>query len=54
MGCFARRLRVAGLLDDDTDTQIQEVVRAEVVAETEDAIAHPLPTGDDEIDEVYA
>jgi TPP-dependent pyruvate/acetoin dehydrogenase alpha subunit len=54
IACFERRLRDAGLLDDDTDTQIQEVVRAEVEAETEDAMAQPLPTGDDEIDEVYA
>ena len=51
---WGRRLKKAGLLDDDGDERLREEVRDEVEAAVEDAKAQPFPTGEGEIDEVFA
>jgi TPP-dependent pyruvate/acetoin dehydrogenase alpha subunit len=51
---FGQRLRKADLLDDESDSKMRAEVTAEVEAAVEDAKAQPLPTGEDEIGQVYA
>ena len=51
---WGKRLRKAGLLDDEKDGQIRTEVKDEVEAAVEDAMEQPFPTGGDELDGVYA
>ena len=51
---FAARLRAAKLLDDAAAKKIDAEVKAELEAETEDALAQPPADPAHEIDEVYA
>ena len=51
---FARRLKRAGVLSRKEELAIQTQVKDEVEAAVEDAMAQPLPTGEGEIDGVYA
>jgi TPP-dependent pyruvate/acetoin dehydrogenase alpha subunit len=51
---WGKRLRQAGLLDDARDAELRAEVAAEVEAAVEDAMAQPFPTGESELDEVYA
>ncbi len=51
---FGRRLREAGLLDDAADRALRAEVTAEIEAAVEDAMAQPFPTGDHELDGVFA
>jgi pyruvate dehydrogenase E1 component alpha subunit len=51
---FAARLRKAKVLDDKVAKRIDDEVKAEVEAQTEDAFAQPPADPAHEIDEVYA
>jgi TPP-dependent pyruvate/acetoin dehydrogenase alpha subunit len=51
---WGRRLRKAGLLDDESDGRIRDEIKAEVEAAVEDAMQQPFPTGANELDDVYA
>jgi TPP-dependent pyruvate/acetoin dehydrogenase alpha subunit len=51
---FGNRLKGAGILDDAGDARLRAEVAAEIEAAVEDALAQPLPTGDHELDDVYA